>query len=185
MAGGLFDYFVTGPRYFTQKPEDIMSWTALDSHGESILYVYEVPIRQDFIPWVISEFRKDIDFKALQINEFLGNDMLSQSNQKTVIFYPPEIDSKITPILQVHWGNSLIKRVFLDSKGKPVLMAGMNTPFTFERDRAFLDTLFDAFHQIRFVVVLLTLVILFLLAVFIPSLKKHLSRSHSTSGKSA
>ena len=184
MAGGLFDYFVTGPRYFTQKPEDIMSWTALDSHGESILDVYEVPVRPDFVPWVISEFRKDVDFKALQINEFLGNDKLIESGQKTIIFYPPEIDSKITPILQVHWGNSLIKRVFLDSKGNPVLMAGMNTPFIFERDRAFLETLFDAFHQIRFVVLLLALVILFLLAVFLPSPKLRLSKLHSISGKS-
>jgi 4-amino-4-deoxy-L-arabinose transferase-like glycosyltransferase len=184
IGGGWYDYFVTGPYNFHQRPEDIMSWAGLGSQGESFLYVYEVPIRPDFVPYVMFEFRKDIQFKALQISEFMQNNEIIENGQKTIIFYPPEIDSMIRPILQAHWGNNLISKIFLDSDGHPVLMAGMNIPFTFERDRAFLSTLTDAFHQIPFVILLIILLTLLVLAIFLPPLKIRLPALDQMRGSS-
>jgi hypothetical protein len=167
--GGLQDYFLRSAKEFPPNPENIMSWAGLDSHGESILYVYDVPIRPDFVPWMMSEFRNDILFGTFHIDEVMANGEIVGSDRQWIIFYPPEVDSRITQVLQARWGDSLIKKVFLNVEGNPVLMAGMNSSFVFERDRPFVDTLLDAFHQTRFVILLVALMVFLALTIFLPS----------------
>jgi hypothetical protein len=79
--------------------------------------------------------------------------------------------------LQAEWGNNLTRKVFLGKNGSPVLVAEMNTPFVFERDRTFLDTLPDAFHHALFSILLAVLVLLLLLVIFVPIPKKRLSNA--------
>lgn len=171
VAGGVQDYFVRGYQNYPPKPEDIMSWAGLRSRGESIYYVYETPIRPDFVPWVMFELRKEIHFEAIQINDFLEDHSLAEPGQPKIIFYPPEIGSRMTPFLQAQWGETLGTRVFYNLDGTPALMAGMNVPFTFERERTFGEILQDTFHQARFLALLVALLLCFGLLVFCPSLR--------------
>jgi 4-amino-4-deoxy-L-arabinose transferase-like glycosyltransferase len=177
VGSGLYDYFVTGPRYFPQGPEDIMSWAGFNSDGETLLYVFDVPLRPDFVPWAMYEFREDVNYEAFQMEEFIANIGSFEGSRKTVVFFPPEIDNTITPVLQAEWGNNLTRKVFLGKNGSPVLVAEMNTPFVFERDRTFLDTLPDAFHHALFSILLAVLVLLLLLVIFVPIPKKRLSNA--------
>jgi hypothetical protein len=167
MGGGAYDYFVTGPKYFPQRAEDVMSWAALDYEEETFLYVYETPIRDNFLPWVVFELRQDVPFQSIQINDFIRDKTLLE-NPNTVIFYPPELDARLTPLLSTAWGEQTTLRTFRDVNVIPVLMAGMNTNFSFERDRPFLSTLLDAFQRLPFVLLLSALVMLFLLVAFLP-----------------
>jgi hypothetical protein len=167
MGGGVYDYFVTGPKYFPQRAEDVMSWAALDYEEETFLYVYETPIRDNFLPWVVFELRQDVPFQSIQINDFIRDKTLLE-DPNTVIFYPPELDARLTPLLSTAWGEQTTLRTFRDVNVIPVLMAGMNTDFSFERDRPFLSTLLDAFQRLPFVLLLSALVMLFLLVAFLP-----------------
>ena len=169
MVGGVFDYYVAGPRNFPQRPADIISWAGLNSHGESFIYVYQDPSQLFPVPFVISEFRRDIPFKIMTLDEAVHSYPSFNNDKKTVVFYPPEFASRITPILQAQWGNSLIERTFLNSEGAPVLEGGMNTSFIFERDRSFFSTLLDGFHQYPFDIFLLILLGLFVITAYIPS----------------
>jgi len=154
VAGGLRDYFVLGYQKFPPKAEDVMSWAGLNSNGETFSYVYEIPYRDDFVPWMMHEFRTDVKFQALPMDTFLENSALSDNSQKNVVFYPPELDSQLTPFLEAQWGSDLRKSVFLDANGNPALMAGMNTAFVFERERRLESTFLDAFKQVPFMIFL-------------------------------
>ncbi|MFZ5911419.1 MAG: glycosyltransferase family 39 protein [Chloroflexota bacterium] len=158
-VGGLHDYFVLGLREFPPRPEDVMSWAGLHADDEAFYYVYEVPLRDNFVPWMMFIFRNDVVFGAYPIADFISSDVISSNVQKKVIFYPPELDSRMTPFLQAQWGRALQKKVFLDAYGAPALMAGMNTPFVFERERALADTFLDAFRQTPFVIFLAILLL--------------------------
>jgi hypothetical protein len=167
--GGLFDYFITGPQKFPPKPADIISWAGLDSHGEAFAYIYEDPAQADFRPLVMTEFLKSVPFETIPADEVINGNKAFSNNQKTVVFYPPELVLKIPAVLQAQWGNSFEQRIFYGADGTPVLVAGMNTPFTFERDRKFLDTLLDWFRQLPFLIFLFLLLSSFTLIAFIPA----------------
>jgi hypothetical protein len=172
VVGGLHDYFVLGLREFPPRPEDVMSWAGLHADDEAFYYVYEVPLRDNFVPWMMFIFRNDVVFGAYPIADFISNDVISNNVQEKVIFYPPELDSQMTPFLQAQWGDALQKRIFLDAYGAPALMAGMNTSFVFERERALADTFLDAFRQTPFVIFLAILLLGFGLAVLLPLQKR-------------
>ncbi len=72
-------------------------------------------------------------------------------------------------ILGEQWDRELIQRMFYSSGGIPVLAAGMNTPFTFERDRPSLATFLDAFQHLPFIILLILLMALLGLAAFLPA----------------
>lgn len=172
MVGGLYDYFVLGMREFPPRPEDVMSWAALHADDEAFYYVYEVPVRDNFVPEVMAVYRTDVVFGAYPIADFISNDVLVSGPPEKIIFYPPELDSQMTPFLQARWGDMLQKRVFLDTYGAPALMAGMNTSFTFERERALADTFLDAFRQPSFVLFLAVLLLGLGLSVLFPFQKR-------------
>lgn len=167
MGGGAYDYFIKAPRDFPQRAENVMSWAALDYEGETFLYVHETPGYETFSPWVVYELRKDIPFRSIHIDDFTRDQALL-AVARTVIFYPPELDARLSPLLRAAWGDQFRPRTFLDKNDVPVLMAGMNTDFTFERDRPFHTTLLDAFRHPAFVNLLAGLIILFLLTAFFP-----------------
>ncbi|MFZ5878286.1 MAG: glycosyltransferase family 39 protein [Chloroflexota bacterium] len=166
-AGGAYDYFIKGPQDFPQRAENVMSWAALDYEGETFLYVHETPDYETFSPWVVYELRKDVPFRSIHIDDFTRDQALLAA-PKTVLFYPPELDARLAPVLNTAWGDQFRSRTFLDEYQVPILKAGMNTDFTFERDRPFHTTLLDAFRHPAFVNLLAGLIVLFLLAAFFP-----------------
>ncbi len=168
-VGGLYDYFVISPEKYHQQPDQIMSWAGLESQGESFVYIYQDPSQKDFIPYIMAEFRKSVPFRDISIDAVINGKNVFTTSQKAVIFFPPELSAKIAPILQVQWGNRLIQRTFYSTGGIPVLAAGMNTPFTFERDRPFLSTLVDAFQHPAFIILLSLLLALLALTAFLPA----------------
>lgn len=167
--GGLVDYYVISPQYFKQKPTDILSWAELDSHGESIVYIYQDPTQQDFVPYVKAEFLKTLPYETVPVGYILNGDKTISNTTKTLAFFPPELTQQITPLLQAQWGKQLVRRTFYDSDGKAVLVAEMNTPFVFERDRPFLNTLLDSLGHPPFLIFIFGLITLLALAVFIPA----------------
>jgi len=161
VMGGLHDYFVLGLREFPPRPEDVMSWAGLHADDEAFYYVYEVPVRDNFVPEVMAVRWSDVVFGSYHITDFIANNMIGGGPLEKVIFYPPELDSQMTPFLQAQWGDALQKRIFLDAYGAPALMAGTNTSFVFERERALADTFLDAFRQTPFVIFLAILLLWF------------------------
>ncbi len=167
--GGLFDYFVIAPKKYHQQPDQIMSWAGLESKDESFVYIYQDASQKDFIPYTLAEFRKSVPFKDISSDDLISRKIVFTPNQKTVIFYPPESAEKIALILKAQWGDQLIQRMFYSTDGIPVLAAGMNTPFTFERDRSFPNTLLDAFQHPVFIILISLLFALLALVAFLPA----------------
>jgi 4-amino-4-deoxy-L-arabinose transferase-like glycosyltransferase len=166
---GLHDYFVLSPRKYHQQPDQIMSWAGLNSNGESFLYIYKDPSQANFKPYALAEIRKDVDFKSVSVDELGNGGEIFASKKKMVVFFTPEIAPIIIPQLQTQWGFPLNLRIFDSSGGIPVLTAVMNTPFTFERDRSFISTLFDPFRHLSFVILLALLLLGLAMSAFLPA----------------
>lgn len=169
--GGLHDYFIVSLDKYHQQPDQIMSWAGLNSHGESFVYVYQDSSQKDFKPYIMDEFRKSIPYQTISYQAVLDGKPGFPPNQKTIIFYPTELATGMKLVLQAAWGTSLIQRIFYSTGGIPVLAAGMNTPFTFERDRPFLNTLLDGFSHVAFIITLSLLLLLLALVAFIPAVR--------------
>ncbi len=159
ILGGIFDYFILAPRKYHPQPDQVMSWAVLNSRGESFAYIYQDPSQQDFKPYTVEEFRKSVPFQTVSYEDVINGKKTFSSSQKTVIFYPPELTAKIASILQVQLGTGLIQRTFYSTDGTPVLAAGMNTPFIFERDRPIWVTFLDGFQHPAFIIFLFVIII--------------------------
>ena len=167
--GGLVDYFVTSPAQYPPQPDQIMSWAALESHGEQFIYVYTDPSQAGFRPYIVSEFRQDISFTSIPFDQFTQTSLSPESPNGTVVFYPPQISSQISPILYAQWGKTLIQRHFFAADDTPVLTASMNVPFVFERDHPLPDTFLDSLRRPAFLVLLALLVLALVTVAFFPT----------------
>ncbi len=168
-AGGLVDYFITMPRYYPPEQEQIMSWALLDSHGEQFFYITNDPSETNFSPYIKTEIMQSARFNTIQIPQFVDSIQSYTKNSKTVIFYHPDLASQITPLLQAQWGSKFVQRTFVNTDGTPLLVAGMNSVFTFERDRTFLTTLVDSYHYLSLIILLVALAGLLILFAFLPT----------------
>jgi 4-amino-4-deoxy-L-arabinose transferase-like glycosyltransferase len=166
--GGLYDYFVRAPEKYRPQPDQIMSWAGLDSHGESFIYVNPDASQMDFKPYIMDEFDTSISIRTVAWDDVVSGTQGFQSSLKTILFYPPEIASKMNSILAHQWGETFIQRTFYNSDGNPVLAAGMNTLFTFEQDRPILSTFLDAFRHLPFIILILVLLVSLGLVAFLP-----------------
>ncbi len=183
MGSGMVDYFVTAPRDFPQRAEDLLSWAVLDSGGESFLYVYdEAPLRPDFIPWMVFELLPDVEYHAYTLADLLEDPAALDNERGVILFYHAELGPALLPFLQDQWGADLRTQTFPVMVGQPALLAAMNVPFTFERERPFFSTLLDSFRHPGYVLLLAVLLACFLLAVLLPVKKKTPSNPPASPG---
>lgn len=167
-AGGINDFFRRAPTRYHAFPDQVMSWAGLISKDEVFIYLYTNPIEKNFKPYVMQEFRNDIPYEAISAQEVLNGKKIF-TDQPTVIFYPIESATQIDPILKKQWGKLFISRVFFSTGGTPVLAAGMNTPFVFERDKTFLSVLLDSYGRRSLWSLLILLTVCFSAFAFFPS----------------
>ena len=138
VTGGLYDYFIRVPDQYHAQPGEVISWATLESHNNSIVYIYSDPSQKGFIPYSMV-FRKDVPYEALSTEAVLSGEKVF-SSKPTIIFFSPDNDKDIMPVLEKQWGKSIIKRTFYSTRGDLVLLAAMNTPFIFEQYKD-LDTI--------------------------------------------
>jgi len=167
--GGLIDYFVTSYADYPPQPDQIMSWASLNSHGEHFIYIYSDPSQAGFRPYTITEFLPKVSFEDIPLDQFVSKSQDLQNTPRIVLFYPPNLANQVIPVLMAHWGGSLIQRMFYSVGGTPVLAAGMNTPFVFERDRPIPATLLDSLRHPAFLLFLALLALVLATVSFLPA----------------
>ena len=167
-AGGLVDYFVLAPAQYLPPWDQILSWTALTSRGERLVFVYTDPSLDGFQPYIVSEFRKQVPYASVPLDQFLTDPDVGNA-RGTLVFYPPELAARVEPVLAAIWGKALIQRTFYGAGQVPILSVGMNVPFMFERDRSFAATLLDAFRRPSYDVLLLLLLLGLAAVIFLPA----------------
>jgi 4-amino-4-deoxy-L-arabinose transferase-like glycosyltransferase len=166
-AGGLYDYFARVPIDYRAQPNQIISWAMLDSNKEDFVYVYSDPSEKDFVPYA-KELRKTVPYETVSLAD-VTNGVRNFASQPTLIFYSPGMAKAVRPALEKLWGESLISRTFYSTESSLVLLAGMNTPFTFEMDKGPLAILKDSYLNPGLDIFLLILIGCFSLAAFLPA----------------
>ncbi|MCX7607966.1 MAG: glycosyltransferase family 39 protein [Anaerolineales bacterium] len=166
--GGLYDYFILMPRRYTPQPDQIISWAGLYTNNERLIYLYETEeeaLRTQ--PFLINEFRQTVDYRAFPYDQWHPSP--SCDNTPCLIFYLPHLRSKVEPLLSQAWGHQLIRRTFYNPDGIPVLAVGMNTPFTFERDRSAGQVLAESYLRPSLLVLIACLAIVWGMIAFLPA----------------
>jgi len=166
--GGLYDYFIKMPPEYRPHPDQIVLWTGLGVKNESLVYVYSNPIEKEFMPTMVTPFRKEIVVEALSFDEFQGGKKNIPLEQPTIVLFPPDIKEPLWVTLQSQWGAGFISKTFYSTDGTPVLAAGMNTPFVFERDKYLSTVLSDTFAHPSLLILLLLLCALAVIIAFFP-----------------
>lgn len=166
-VGGLYDYFVTMPKQYPPTWDQTIAWAILDSHGERFFYLYENASQGEFYPYTLDEFRKTIFYSGIPVEEVLEGQRVF-SEDASLIFFSPLFADHIVSILQEQWDGRLITRTFNDGDGVPVLIAAMNTPFEFERDKSFFAILRESYQQASLWLIIFTLVGCLVIAMLLP-----------------
>ncbi|MFZ5879119.1 MAG: glycosyltransferase family 39 protein, partial [Chloroflexota bacterium] len=167
-AGGLYDFFNRVPVQYRPQPDQYISWTILDSHGEAFAYLYTDPSQKEFRPYAIDEFRHDVAYEAVDIQQVL-NGTRTFTDRPTIIFMPPDRLAQAGPVLQKQWGNSYFSRILTSTNGTPVLAAAMNVPVLFEQDKNFWLILRESYPHPSLWILFSILAAGLLLTTFIPA----------------
>lgn len=165
-AGGLYDYFVRVPIEYHPQPDQVMTWAELESHGESFFFIYSDPSQPDRYRPYSQIFDQFVSYEAISLEKVTSGEMIF-SSKPTVIFYFPELDEQVSAALQKQ-GSSFTARTFYSTDGTPVLMARLNTPFTFEEDKTLATVLQDSYVLPPLDKLLAVMLIIFALIAFIP-----------------
>lgn len=166
--GGLYDYFIKMPPVYRPHPDQIVLWTGLGVKDEALVYVYTNPVEKEFIPTMVQPFRPGILVEALSFEEFQSGARPFPVDQPTIVLSPPDIKDHVWATLMTSWGTNLIPKTFFSSNFTPVLAAGMNTPFVFERDKLLTTILKDSYSHVSLLILLVVLGALAALAAFLP-----------------
>ncbi len=167
--GGFYDYFVRMPARYAPQPDQIISWASLYARDEKLIYLYENQEDAERIhPYITTEFRPDISYESIPLTTFLADLQTFAGEGKTILFYPPQLAEKVEPVLANLWDERLIRRRFYNPDGIPLLSAGLNTPFTFERDRTVGQVLTESYLRPPLLVLFAVLLMLMGLAAFLP-----------------
>lgn len=167
--GGVYDYFLLMPSRYHPPPDQIISWAALYAKGETFVFVYSDKSELDMVtPYAITEFRPDASYRALPLEQFLSSPQ-AYEGKKYLFFYMPASARDVEPTLAQIFGDSLIRRYFYNPDGIPVLAAGMNTPFIFERDRTLGAVLRESYGRLPLLTLLGVVFALFGLTAFLPA----------------
>lgn len=178
VLGGIYDYFILMPAEYHPNPDQIISWTGIYAQDEKIVFVYTDQQEVNRVhPYLLTEYYPDITYQTISVEEFQLAPQEYLTNEKTVIFYYPDLADRIAPLLRAEWGEQTILRDFQNPDGIPVLSAGMNTPFIFERDRSLSAVFLESYGRLSLLVLLLILSLLFVSVIFFPaSLTLHMPR---------
>ena len=164
--GGLYDYFVRMPDQYHPQPGEVISWANLESHGESLVYIYSDPSQKDFTPY--SEvFNTTSSYQAVTAQDVITGAKIF-SSKPTLAFYPPDQAADIQAVLQKQWGDALKTTQFYSTGGELVLIAGMNTPFIFEKDKGLSTVIKDSYLIFSLDLFLIFILVCFILVVILP-----------------
>jgi len=145
-TGGLYDYFLLMPRHYHPQPDQIISWASLYAQDETLIYIYQNEQEANHTqPYIAREFRPSVSYRAISYEEFQSQKTTFANNGKYIFFYSPTLAESVEATLTELWKQELIKRDFYSPDGIPVLAAGMNTPFTFERERSLGEVLRESY----------------------------------------
>lgn len=167
--GGLIDYFVVMPDQYHPQPDQVMSWAVLYAQDESFYYIYSKPEEQGFQPYIATEFRQSVPFGTISADSFNQVALALNGDMRIIIFYTPDLAEKVEPVMQAQWGNQYIQKTFYSTGGVPVLAAGMNTPFVFERDRGFFDVVRESYGRLPLLIFLAILFTLLVMIAIVPA----------------
>ncbi len=168
--GGIYDYFILMPSRYHPNADQIISWASIYAKDEAFVFVYSEPHEVDIVrPYLITEFRPDVSYTTVSFEDFRREPETYATGGNILVFFMPGLAEEIEPLLAAQWGQKIILRDFYNPDGIPVLSAGMNTPFVFERDRSFLDVIRESYGRLPLLIFLAILFILFGLIAFIPT----------------
>lgn len=123
---GLYSYFVLMPAIYRPAPEQILSWAGLYAQDEKIVYVYADPAQYQPKPDVMLYFRKNLVFRSLPLDQ-----LATELNGKTALFFPAQIAAQVEPTLASAWQGPITRRTFYTYEGLPTLAAAANFPADF------------------------------------------------------
>lgn len=167
--GGIYDYFVLMPGRYHPQPDQIISWASLYATDEALVYIYENQSEVDLVrPYIADEFRPEVSYEVISFEQFRADPQAYATDDKYILFYPPGLAEEVESILAQTWGEQLIRRYFYNPDGIPLLSAGLNAPFTFERDRSTGEVLAESYLRPPLLILLGSLFLLFGLAAFLP-----------------
>jgi 4-amino-4-deoxy-L-arabinose transferase-like glycosyltransferase len=143
--GGLYDYFIKMPPAYRPHPDQVVLWTGLEAKGESLYYIYTNPAEADYMPYMVTPFRETVIFEPVAAEDILSGARSLPADRPSVALFPPEAKDQLWAALQQHWGASFLHKTFYSTGYIPILAAGMNTPFVFERDKTLDVVLKDSY----------------------------------------
>ncbi|MEW6092494.1 MAG: glycosyltransferase family 39 protein, partial [Chloroflexota bacterium] len=168
--GGIYDYFILMPSRYHPYADQIISWASVYAQDEAFVFVYSEPHEVDIVrPYLITEFYPNVSYTTVSFEDFRREPETYITEEKTLVFYMPGLAEEIEPLLTAQWPQEIVLRDFYNPDGIPVLSAGMNTPFVFERDRSFLEVIRESYGRLPLLVFLAILFIIFGLIAFIPT----------------
>lgn len=167
--GGLYDYFVRMPPSYRPQPDQVVLWTGLESKGETLYYIYTDPAEAEYMPYMATDFRKTVVFEPIAAEEILSGARTLPADRPSVALFPPHVREELWAALQAQWGDRFSKKTFYSTAYTPVLAAGMNTPFTFERDKRLDRILVDSYMHPSLLVLFVLLLLLGALTFFLPA----------------
>ncbi|GAB4504143.1 MAG: hypothetical protein Fur0043_11360 [Anaerolineales bacterium] len=143
--GGLYDYFIKMPPAYRPQPDQVVLWTGLESKGETLYYIYTDPAEAEYMPAMATPFRETVVFEPVAAQDILSGARTLPADRPSVALFPPDIREEVWAALQAQWGDRFSKKTFYSTGYTPVLAAGMNTPFVFERDKRLDRILADSY----------------------------------------
>ncbi len=168
IIGGVIDFFYLAPHQYHPQPDQVMSWATLYAKDESFVYIYSNPNQENFQPYVVTEFRKNIPFSTISVETMDEDQTVINWARNSIVFYTPDLAGRVEPFLNGKWGDDYVEKIFYSTDGIPVLTAGMNTPFIFVRDQSPLLILKDSFLHPPLLILFTILVSLLVLFIFLP-----------------
>ncbi len=167
--GGVYDYFIKMPPAYRPQPDQVVLWTGLESKGETLYYIYADAAEAEYMPYMATPFRENVIFEPVAAEEILSGARRLPADRPSVALFPPHLREDLWAALQDQWGASFVKKTFYSTAYTPVLAAGMNTPFTFERDKRLERILADSYLHPSLLVLFAVLLLLGLLTIFLPA----------------
>ncbi len=121
-ASGLYNYFVTMPERYLPSFEQNVNWNALYSQNQTIYYLYTSSQRPDTKPYILSEVRQDVAYKAILIDDFVTHPEMYPLPQNVLIFYSnlSILSHDVFPVLSETYGLQAHERSFYNWEGEPI-----------------------------------------------------------------
>lgn len=165
---GLYSYFVRMPIMYRPGPEQIMSWAALYAQDEKIVYVYAKPEDSQLQPYVMRYIRPNFPYSAVSVNT-----LATKLDGKTIIFFPPNIASRVKRIFEANRFDIHAQRTFYNSEDFALLEGVANFDTDFGAPRGSTTYLSESYLNPGLWLISLLVIFLVFFIVFRPSWMEH------------